>query len=61
MGQADIHNAIMQAEAALLTMKLNRQRRLHQIEEDNHNIAMMLVRITELRAAEAQYLVDADD
>lgn len=60
MGNPDLEHAIMAAEATLLTMKLNRQRRLHQIEEDEHNIAMLLVTITELRAAHAMTLVELD-
>lgn len=60
MGKTEIENALTAAEAALLTTKLNRNRRLHQIEEDEHNIAMLLVTITELRAAHAVHMVELD-
>lgn len=61
MSQSDIDLAIMQAEAAILKMKLDNQRRLHQIEADTHNIAMLLVQVTELRAAKALSTVMQDD
>lgn len=60
MGKSDIEHALMAAEATLLTLKLNRQRRLHQIAEDEHNIAMLLVTITELKAAHAVHQVVMD-
>lgn len=61
MSQSDLDLAIMQAEAAILKMKLDNQRRLHQVEADTHNIAMLLVQVTELRAARALGVVMQDD
>lgn len=61
MSQSDLDLAIMQAEAAILKMKLDNQRRLHQVETDTHNIAMLLVQVTELRAARAVMMVMQDD
>lgn len=55
-----IEHALELAEATLMKTRCDRSRRLHQITEADHNIAMLLVQITELRAAKAAAIVELD-
>lgn len=50
MSKSDAQHALAQAEGTLMLMKVKRSHAAEQLEQTEHNIAMLLVTITELRA-----------
>lgn len=60
MPMTAIDAALEEATGLLMKTKIDRARRAQQIEEADRNIAMLLVRITELMAAKAAATVDLD-
>lgn len=60
MGKDEVASRLKMAEAQLVQEKMNRNRRRQQVIDSEHNIAMLAVTVTELKAAQAIQYMELD-